>query len=70
MKNHSIPFDDNGIVRLATKQGKPQKPKDTEYQQELINICLSCKRKKCGGCMNDPRFKNQRILTDEELQGK
>lgn len=67
MKNHSIPFDDNGIVRLAPKQGKPQKPKDTEYQQKLIDICLNCKKKACKGCANDKRFKKQRTLTDKEL---
>ena len=68
MKNHSIPFDDNGIVRLATKQGKPEKPrKDLERQIELINICLNCEKKKCHGCGNDKRFKKQRLFTKEEL---
>lgn len=68
MRNHSIPFDDNGIVRLATKQGKPEKPrKDLERQIELINICLNCTKKKCNGCMHDKRFKKQRNLTDKEL---
>lgn len=69
MRNHNIPFDASGEVRLATKQGKPEKPpKDLEHQIELINICLNCKRKKCGGCAKDKRFKKQRILKDEELK--
>ena len=67
MRNHNISFNENGEVRLATKQGKPQKPKDTAHQQELINICLNCKKKRCGGCPNDKRFKKQRTLKDKEL---
>ena len=68
MKNHSIPFDDTGIVRLATKQGKPEKPrKDLERQIELINICLNCEKKKCRGWPQEKRFKKQRVLTKEEL---
>ena len=69
MRNHGIPFDNNGEVRLAPKQGKPVRPvrDDYEHQRELINICLNCTRKKCGGCVNDKRFKKQRNLTKEEL---
>ena len=61
MRNHNIPFNTNGEVRLATKQGKPQKPKDTEYQQKLINICLNCEKKVCYGCIKDKRLKKQKI---------
>jgi hypothetical protein len=67
MKKHNIPFDSNGIVKLATKQGKLEKPRDTEYQQKLKDICLNCKKKKCRGCPQDKRFKKQRTLTDKEL---
>ncbi len=58
-----------GEVRLAVKQGKPEKPKRSDYdrQQELIQICLNCTRKRCGGCARDKRFKKQRLLTKEEL---
>jgi len=75
MKNHDIPFDipfdETGAIRLAVKtdvkKGELKKPKDTEYQQELINICLNCEKKKCRGCPNDKRFNKQRTLNDEEL---
>lgn len=67
MRNHNIPFDSNGAVRLAVKQGKPEKPRNTELQQELIQICLNCKKKVCHGCDRDKRFKKQRNLTDKEL---
>lgn len=67
MRNHNIPFDTTGAVRLATKQGKPEKPKDTAYQQKLIDICLNCEKKECRGCPNDTRFKKQRTLKDKEL---
>jgi hypothetical protein len=68
MRNHNIPFDSNGEVRLAVKQGKPEKPrKDLDRQLELINICLNCEKKECRGCMHDKRFKKQRMLTDKEL---
>ena len=67
MRNHNIPFDSQGAVRLATKQGKPEKPKDTERQLQLIDICLNCKKKKCRGCPQDKRFKKQRTLKDKEL---
>lgn len=72
MKQHGIPFDNNGEVRLAVKQGKPTKHKRDDYdkQQELIQICLNCTRPRCGGCVQDKRFKKQRILTKEELQEK
>lgn len=56
-----------GEARLAVKQGKPQKPKDTRYQQKLIDICLCCEQKVCRGCPNDKRFKKQRRLNDNEL---
>ena len=67
MRNHGISFNENGEVRLATKQGKPEKPRDTEYQQKLINICLNCDREVCRGCIKDKRFKKQRTLKDKEL---
>mgnify|MGYP003296377067 CR=1 FL=1 len=37
MRNHSIPFDDNGIVRLATKQGKPEKPRKDLDKYTLVD---------------------------------
>lgn len=67
MRNHNISFNENGEVRLATKQGKPQKPKDTAHQQELIDICLNCKKKVCHGCGHDKRFKKHKNSTKEEL---
>ena len=67
MRNHNIPFDSTGAVRLAAKQGKPEKPKNTKYQQELIQICLNCKKKVCHGCGQDMRFKKQRRIKDKEL---
>ncbi len=67
MKSHRIPFDTNGEVRLAVKQGKPEKPKDTAYQQKLIDICLNCDKKVCRGCPQDKRFRKQRTLKDKEL---
>ena len=67
MKNHNIPFDSTGAVRLAPKQGKPEKPRNTELQQELIQICLNCTKKVCHGCDRDMRFKKQRRIKDEEL---
>lgn len=68
MRTHNIPFDKAfGEVRLAPKQGKPEKPKDTKYQQELIDICLNCKRKVCNGCAHDKRFRKHRTLKDKEL---
>lgn len=69
MKQNSIPFDNDGVIRLATKQGKAKKTrKDLSYQKDLINICLNCKKKKCKGCAKDKRFVKQRTLTIEELK--
>lgn len=68
MRNHGIPFDDGGIVRLAVKQGKPEKRKKhkrTEQQTELIEVCLNCKKEVCRGC--DKKFKEHKKITDKEL---
>ena len=69
MKTHVYIDKVTGAVKLAPKQGKPVRPvrDDYEHQQELIQICLNCTRKKCGGCVNDKRFTKQRKLTKEEL---
>lgn len=69
MKPNSYPFDNDGVIKLATKQGKPKKTrKDLSHQKELINICLNCKKKKCNGCAHDKRFVKQRTLTTDELK--
>lgn len=70
MKTHVYIDKVTGAVKLAPKQGKQTKHKrdDYEHQRELINICLNCTRKKCGGCVHDKRFRKQRKLTKEELE--
>ena len=42
-------FNADGVVRLAEKQGKPQKPKDVTEENRKKQICLTCNKPKCKG---------------------
>ena len=42
-------FNAEGTVKLAEKQGKPQKLKDVSEKNRIKEICLNCTKPKCNG---------------------
>ena len=42
-------FNADGVVKLAEKQGKKQKPKDVTKKNAEKEICLNCKDPECNG---------------------
>ena len=42
-------FNADGVVKLAEKQGKKQKPKNVTKKNEEKEICLNCNSPECNG---------------------
>lgn len=42
-------FNVEGTVKLAEKQGKPQRTRDVTEKNRIKEICLNCTKPKCTG---------------------
>lgn len=60
MKYTSRYFNAEGIVTLAPKQGKKQKPKDVTKKNKEKEICLNCNNSKCNGNCKKAKRKQEK----------